>query len=94
MKHAVGYEFLRQFCGEQALVHQPIACVGSVTRVTLVGDTLLVPATVAPQGVDLLGHLLFALKHEGTNLAILAQTLPQVGAQQRSEEHTSELQSQ
>jgi Fic/DOC family len=82
MKHTIGYEFLRQLCGDKALAHWPVACVGSVTRVTLAGDTLLVPATVAPQGADVLGHLLFALKHEGTNLAILAQALPQVGAPQ------------
>src|SRR5699024_6659080 len=41
---------------------------------------LAVPLNIAPAPDDLLGHLLFALKHEGINLAILAQALPQIPA--------------
>lgn len=47
------------------------AIVQSVTRIETIG---------APAPDDLLGNLLFALKHEGINLAILAQALPQIPA--------------
>ncbi|MGA8513700.1 MAG: Fic family protein [Burkholderiaceae bacterium] len=81
MHQAIGYEFLRLRYADKALPHIPAARVAAVTRVTSEGDALLVPATVAPKADDLLEHLLFALKHEGTHLAILAQALPQIGAE-------------
>jgi hypothetical protein len=61
-------------------LHQP-ARLQPVTRIERIGDTLAVPPGIAPASDDLLGHVLFALKHEGINLTILAQALPQISAQ-------------
>jgi hypothetical protein len=58
------------------------AKLGSVTRVTAAGGNLLVPAQVADKTQTLLDHVLFALKHEGVNLQVLAQALPMVPASQ------------
>jgi len=52
--------------------------VRSVTRIETIGSFTAVPASVAPAGDSLLDHVLFALKHEGINLSILAQILPQI----------------
>ena len=41
-------------------------------------DALDVPAAVAPASQDVLEHVLFALKHEGVNLQVLAQCLPRL----------------
>jgi len=46
-----------------------------VTRITSENTSLAIPRHVAPQTEDPLEHLLFAIKHEGTDLAILTQTL-------------------
>jgi Fic/DOC family len=78
MQPPIGYEFLRQMCAVKSFDYSPIAKVASVTKVTLAADALLVPASVAPLGRDVLAHLLFALKHEGMCLPILAQVLPLV----------------
>ncbi len=52
------------------------ARLAAVTRVMRTVDALLVPAQVAPADTATpLEHILFALKHEGTNLRILAQAL-------------------
>lgn len=50
--------------------------VATVTRKEALGNTLLVPSKMAPAPEDLLGHVVFALKHEGMNLQVLAQVLP------------------
>lgn len=45
-------------------------------------DVISIPATVAPDpNAAALDHVLFALKHEGVNLQILAQALPTVPAE-------------
>ena len=44
----------------------------------LKGDRLLLPMRMAPGKDDVLGHVLLALKHEGTNLAVLAEVLPRL----------------
>ncbi|OWJ96200.1 cell filamentation protein Fic [Pseudomonas sp. A46] len=54
------------------------ATIQPVTHLKKIGQTLAVPHSMAPAADDLLGHLLFALKHEGVNLAILAQALPKI----------------
>lgn len=61
------------------------AQLASVTRLTATPAALLVPAQVAPETDDPLAHLLFALKHEGVNLPILAQALRTVPAVRMSE---------
>jgi hypothetical protein len=52
------------------------ACIQPVTRITPLSDCLAVPASLAPHPDHLLDHVLFALKHEGTDLGVLAQALP------------------
>lgn len=77
---SAGYAWLQESLRLSAFpLHRP-AKVQPVTRIEQVGDTLAVPLSIAPEPDDLLGHLLFALKHEGVNLAILAQALPQIPA--------------
>jgi Fic/DOC family len=78
MMQVVGYEFLRQTLAPAAFAFTPVARRAAVATVTLNGDSLLIPTTVAPANDAPLTHLLFALKHEGTNLQILAQVLPLV----------------
>jgi hypothetical protein len=50
----------------------------SVTKKELIGSVIAVPASLAPGEDTILAHILFALKHEGINLSILAQALPLV----------------
>jgi len=68
----VGYERLRQLLSLPVFPVERPAVVRPVTRVEHRHDELAVPAHVAPQGDDPLDHLLFALKHEGTNLQVIA----------------------
>ncbi|GAB2625205.1 Fic family protein [Novilysobacter erysipheiresistens] len=76
----VGYEFLRQHLGLAALPPRRIAVIKPVTRIERSTDRVAIPATVAPSFDDPLAHLLFALKHEGTDLAILIEALGQIPA--------------
>jgi hypothetical protein len=78
---AVGYEYLRQQLNLSALDLKRPALVKPVTRVTNINDCLSVPKNMAPTDGAYLDHVLFALKHEGTNLAVLAQTLPTISAE-------------
>lgn len=73
---AVGYSRLLQESSVKALAPPVSAEVRAVTRKELIGSAVAIPANMAPAKDDLLGHILFALKHEGTELAILAQVLP------------------
>jgi hypothetical protein len=77
---SIGYEFLRDRLDLSALPHWRISRVRPVTRVVEAGQELHVPAHVAPSSDALLDHMLFALKHEGVNLQILAQALAHVPA--------------
>ncbi len=77
----VGYAFVRDALDLTAFALERPARVGPVTRIERGENALSVPAGVAPdKGDDLLSHLLFALKHEGVNLQVLAQALPSVPA--------------
>ncbi|MBV4554096.1 Fic family protein [Pseudomonas sp. SWRI102] len=76
----VGYAWLRESLKLSVFPLRRPAKVQPVTRIKRIGETLAIPPNTAPLPDDLLGHLLFALKHEGINLAILAQTLPQIPA--------------
>jgi hypothetical protein len=75
----VGYEFLRQHLALRALPPARPALVKPVTRVEPTHGFLAIPRHVAPAGKDPVEHTLFALKHEGTNLQILAEALPKIG---------------
>lgn len=72
----VGYAKLAQWPGITTPMPEPYAQVRSVTRKEVIGNCIAVPATMAPATNNLLEHVLFALKHEGINLVILAQVLP------------------
>jgi hypothetical protein len=79
----IGYEFL--------LFHIPLrmppldrpARVRAVTRIEQMPDLLAVPRHVAPaDDASILEHVLFALKHEGTRLAVLHEALKLVPAEE------------
>lgn len=71
----LGYAHLHRHLRLTAIEPERPARLASVTRVTATPMALLVPAQVAPEIDEPLAHLLFALKHEGVNLPILAQAL-------------------
>ena len=79
----VGYEFLHQSLGLKGFAVNRPAQIRPVTRVMTADGLLAVPAHVAPTGTDPLDHVLFALKHEGVNLQLLAQAM-QDGATARN----------
>lgn len=77
----VGYAWL---CDALELSAPPVqhpARIQSVTRLERIGKLLAVPTAMAPPAEDLLGHVLFALKHEGVNLCVLAQALPKIAVE-------------
>lgn len=76
----VGYEFLRESLELSAFAPSRPAHIGPVTRLQHTGNTLAVPRHVAPDSNSHLAHVLFALKHEGTNLQILAEAMPRIPA--------------
>ncbi|WP_416772705.1 Fic family protein [Pseudomonas sp. RHF3.3-3] len=78
--NTAGYAWLQDGLRLSAFPLRQPARVQPVTRLERIGGTLAVPPGMAPAPDDLLGHVLFALKHEGVNLAILAQALPQIPA--------------
>lgn len=78
----VGYAYLHDALNLKAFAPQRAAMIKPVTRITLIGDCLAVPQSVAPAQGSMLEHILFALKHEGVNLCILAQALEAVSAEQ------------
>lgn len=75
---ALGYEFLRQALKLSAFSVERPALLKPVTRVEQTETFLAIPKHVAPATDDPLVHILFALKHEGTNLQILAEALPKI----------------
>lgn len=75
---AAGYSLLQDTLPIKAVAVNRPAIVQPVTRIGEIGRTLAVPQKLAPPEDDLLGNVLFALKHEGINLSILAQVLPQI----------------
>lgn len=72
---AVGYEHLRQHLRLSAFAPPRPALVKPVLRMDASDAFIAVPAAMAPEADNLLGHVLFALKHEGTDLQILAVAL-------------------
>ncbi len=74
----LGYEHLRQSLGLTAFAPERPALLKPVTRIEPADGHLAIPRHAAPPTGDPVAHLLFALKHEGTNLQILAQALPRI----------------
>src|SRR3990167_2946871 len=77
----VGYEHLRQSLDLPVFPIERPAVVRPITRVQELAGELAVPAHVAPQGGDVVDHLLFALKHEGTNLQLIAAACVHIAPQ-------------
>lgn len=74
----VGYEYLRQTFSLSAFRPSRPAQIRSVTRIERLEDGIAVPRHVAPGTNEPIAHLLFALKHEGTNLQILSELMPKL----------------
>jgi len=74
----VGYAHVCSTLNLRALPPRFPARVRAVTRIERMADHLAVPAHVAPMTPTIVEHLLFALKHEGTQLGILMEALRQV----------------
>lgn len=71
----VGYAYLHEYLALGVCPPKHPARVRPVTRIMSMGNEIAVPAGRAPDA-SLLAHLVFALKHEGIDLAILAGSLP------------------
>ncbi len=77
----VGYQYLIDSLGLRVLPLARQARVAPVQRVQALDGVLQVPAGVAPQSDRPLEHLLFALKHEGTDLAVVSAAFDHLSAQ-------------
>ncbi|MFL1420120.1 Fic family protein [Pseudomonas fildesensis] len=75
----VGYALLCEALDLKVIAPYRVAMIRPVTRITLIGNCLAVPHSVAPAQHALFEHVLFALKHEGVNLAVLAQVFERLG---------------
>ncbi|KOY00985.1 Fic family protein [Pseudomonas nunensis] len=82
----VGYAHLHQALKLKVFAPVRQAMVKPVTRISMIGDCLAVPQSVAPATDSILEHIFFALKHEGINLGILAAALETVVAEQLLQE--------
>ena len=71
----VGYAYLMDHPEVKALSLPTSARIMAVTKKQHIESTLAIPAALKPKNT-LLDHVLFALKHEGINLQILAQVMP------------------
>lgn len=78
MGNLVGYAHLIDAMGLKAIGVRKPALVQPVTRIERINGALAVPQAVAPEAGDFLAHIIFALKHEGVNLSILAQAVPRI----------------
>ncbi len=75
----IGYAFLKSQLQLPVLEPKVVAELNtSVTSIIRKGDLLLVPTRYRLASDDLVGHILFALKHEGINLQILSEALRHV----------------
>ncbi len=74
---SVGYQYVINTLALKVLPLRCPAQVRSVTRIERLDRILAVPQRLAP-GDSLVDHLLFALKHEGTELAVLAAAFRQL----------------
>jgi hypothetical protein len=75
---AIGYQYLCNSLDLTAFGPVRPARLAPVTRILRQDGNLSVPQKSAPQSAEPLDHLLFALKHEGMELQILAEALPKV----------------
>lgn len=73
----LGYAYLRDRLNLGSLPVRRVAQVRPVTRLQVMGDELAVPGRIAP-AEDIFEQVVFALKHEGTDLAQLAAFVEQL----------------
>jgi hypothetical protein len=73
MGNLEGYAHLIKAMELEVIGVKKPALVQPVTRIEQINGALAVPPAVAPDAGDYLAHIVFALKHEGVNLSILAQ---------------------
>lgn len=79
----IGYQYLLSRLAVRMPPLDRPAQVRPVTRIERMPDLLAVPRHVAPaEGAPVLEHVLFALKHEGTRLAILHEAMKRVPAEE------------
>lgn len=74
--NVVGYAYLVR---QLALQIPPLRCEAVITGVTGIhreNGRLLVPLKAAPASRSVLDNLMFALKHEGTELGVLRLSMP------------------
>lgn len=77
----IGYAYLKDKLNLRILDIQDESRIGSVNSVVdLPGGGRLAPKNMAPDEEDLIGHLLFALKHEGTKLQVLSEAMKHIPA--------------
>jgi hypothetical protein len=76
----VGYEYLCHSLRLTSFSPGRPALIKPVTRIEPTDAFLAIPRHVAPDTEDPVEHVLFALKHEGTDLQILAEALPKIDA--------------
>jgi hypothetical protein len=89
----IGYEYLLSRIALRMPPLERPAQVRAVTRVEQMPELLAVPRHVAPAAdAAVLEHVLFALKHEGTRLAILHEALKRVPAQEIAQALTAQRQ--
>ena len=71
----LGYQFLCERLKLGVISTKRPSRIATVQKVMQTDDAVLVPARTAPSSEDPVDHILFALKHEGINLQILAAAL-------------------
>ena len=77
---SIGYQFVCDHYKLSAAAIERPCKIAPVHKLTETPDSLLVPARTAPVVDDPIEHILFALKHEGTNLQILTRALTRIPA--------------
>lgn len=77
-----GYEFVRSQLRLPVFEVRRPAKIMPVTRIMATPDSLAIPQAIAPTSDSIVQHLLFALKHEGVNLQVLAAAMPVIPAEQ------------
>lgn len=78
MGNLVGYAHLIEAMELKAIGLKKLVIVQPVTRIERINGALAIPRSVAPEAEDFLAQIIFALKHEGVNLSVLAQALPRI----------------
>ncbi len=78
MAPKVGYSYLCDALNLSAFEPRRPAILASVKRILFCDSEILVPLNMAPKTNSPLEHVLFAMKHEGINLQVLAEVLPKI----------------